>query len=277
MAVISLYAAGEDIPNKSSALSWLISKQNSDGGFCFDTSSSSSDIDITAMSLIALKIMGKDASDTYVTKALNYLKNKQLSDGGFNSDWSGNNLESTALVIEALVAYDIDPTSSGWTKGTNNPVTAMLAFQKSDGSFSHIKGGSTNLMATYHAALALYAYAKDEAVFEKLYKKNYDFSDITSSYWAYDSIRTLFASEVVNGYPDGSFKPKDPIKRQEFAKMIVLARGKADQVSSKTGKFSDVSLSSWAILIYAWPSRKDISKVEPTPALPQLPILPVLR
>jgi hypothetical protein len=66
-------------------------------------------------------------------------------------------------------------------------------------------------------------------------------SDISGN-WAAKSIQTLFTKEVINGYPDGSFKPDQPITRAEFAKLV--ARAYNYQPASQ-GYFSDTS-GNWA-------------------------------
>ena len=49
------------------------------------------------------------------------------------------------------------------------------------------------------------------------------FSDINSSYWAYDAIQDVVKRKIVNGYSDGSFGPDKPLTRAETTKVITLA------------------------------------------------------
>lgn len=49
------------------------------------------------------------------------------------------------------------------------------------------------------------------------------YSDISSSHWAFAEINFLSARGIINGYTDGSFRPNQPIRRIDAAKMIVLA------------------------------------------------------
>ena len=46
------------------------------------------------------------------------------------------------------------------------------------------------------------------------------FSDVKKDSWSYDYIETLVANKIVTGFPDGTFHPKEPIKRAEFAVMM---------------------------------------------------------
>lgn len=45
------------------------------------------------------------------------------------------------------------------------------------------------------------------------------FSDV-SGHWAEKNIRNLYFSGIMNGYPDGTFKPDAPITRAELAKVV---------------------------------------------------------
>ena len=49
------------------------------------------------------------------------------------------------------------------------------------------------------------------------------FPDVGSDRWSYSFVETLYNWSVVDGYPDGSFKPGNDINRAEIAKMVVGA------------------------------------------------------
>jgi hypothetical protein len=69
------------------------------------------------------------------------------------------------------------------------------------------------------------------------------FSDVPSTYWAYDAITSLSSQGIVSGYPDGAFKPDNPITRAEFATMLVKALGLS--TAGTNGKFTDVTPDDW--------------------------------
>jgi peptide/nickel transport system substrate-binding protein len=71
------------------------------------------------------------------------------------------------------------------------------------------------------------------------------FKDVAASYWAFDEISGLAAKKVVAGYPDGTFKPEGKVTREEFAKMIVVAKGLA-LVKPASPTFTDVLASRWS-------------------------------
>ena len=47
----------------------------------------------------------------------------------------------------------------------------------------------------------------------------HSFTDV-SGHWAEDAIETAFTNKVINGDPDGSFRPDDAVSRAEFVKML---------------------------------------------------------
>ncbi len=68
-------------------------------------------------------------------------------------------------------------------------------------------------------------------------------SDIDSVPWAAESIRYLIENGTVNGYEDGTFRPLDNIKREEFVKLVVKAFSL--EKDGATCNFSDVSETDW--------------------------------
>ncbi|KHE71910.1 S-layer homology domain-containing protein [Halobacillus sp. BBL2006] len=59
------------------------------------------------------------------------------------------------------------------------------------------------------------------------------FSDVTPEDWFYPSVITASTQSLVNGYPDGSFRPKREISREEMAVMIMRAADLKGVVSEK--------------------------------------------
>lgn len=62
------------------------------------------------------------------------------------------------------------------------------------------------------------------------------------------AVAKLKAVGVMEGYPDGTFKPEGEITRAEFAKIAVVAMGLGDAAEASKGvtKFGDVTASHWA-------------------------------
>lgn len=60
--------------------------------------------------------------------------------------------------------------------------------------------------------------------------------------WAHDAIASLVDEGILSGYPDGTFKPENPVTRAEFAKIV--ARAFAIRPTGKP-RFSDIK-GNWA-------------------------------
>ena len=70
------------------------------------------------------------------------------------------------------------------------------------------------------------------------------FSDVPSTHIFYSYITELSDAGIVGGFPDGTFRPDDPVTRQQMAKILVLAMDKhtADVDNAGDPTFSDVTL-----------------------------------
>ncbi|BAB77015.1 S-layer homology domain-containing protein [Anabaena sp. FACHB-709] len=74
------------------------------------------------------------------------------------------------------------------------------------------------------------------------------FSDVPSSYWAQPFIQGLAARNIVAGYPDGTFRPKQPVNRDEFAAIIRKAFDQQPIRQIESGAvYKDIPTSHWAV------------------------------
>ncbi len=58
------------------------------------------------------------------------------------------------------------------------------------------------------------------------------FTDVQSGSWYYTNIMNLVDKGVINGYPDGTFKPDGTITRAEFTKLVIAALGSAESLNN---------------------------------------------
>ncbi|MEO0397747.1 MAG: S-layer homology domain-containing protein, partial [Cyanobacteria bacterium P01_A01_bin.137] len=70
------------------------------------------------------------------------------------------------------------------------------------------------------------------------------FSDVSSNYWASEFITSLATRDIIAGFPDGTFRPDEPVTRAQYAAMVRKAFNKTTVRSSTT--FVDVSADFWA-------------------------------
>ncbi|MGB8700206.1 MAG: S-layer homology domain-containing protein, partial [Thermosynechococcaceae cyanobacterium] len=69
-------------------------------------------------------------------------------------------------------------------------------------------------------------------------------SDVDQNYWARPFIERLAKEEIIAGFPDGTFKPNQPVTRSQFAAIVRNAFNKGAVRNSRT--FSDVAAKYWA-------------------------------
>jgi hypothetical protein len=70
------------------------------------------------------------------------------------------------------------------------------------------------------------------------------FNDVPTGYWAQTFIQELASRDIIKGFPDGGFRPNDPVTRAQFAAMLSKAVKKAPMRGGVT--FVDVDSSYWA-------------------------------
>lgn len=71
------------------------------------------------------------------------------------------------------------------------------------------------------------------------------FSDVSSGHWASDFIVSLTDRNIIAGFPDGTFRPDQPVTRAQYAAMVRQAFSRS-RVRSTT-RFVDVPRDFWAI------------------------------
>lgn len=70
------------------------------------------------------------------------------------------------------------------------------------------------------------------------------FSDVSQTFWAKDYIAELTGRGILTGFPDGNFRPNEPVTRAQFAALVasVFNKNKVRKVIN----FRDVSTNFWA-------------------------------
>lgn len=96
-----------------------------------------------------------------------------------------------------------------------------------------ITGGVTSFLVTYEPVIA----QQNQQIFP----------DVPPDYWARPFIQSLAEKGIITGYPDGTFRPRQAVDRDEFAAMIRQAFNRARIRNIPSGStFSDVPQGYWA-------------------------------
>jgi hypothetical protein len=154
LAVQGLVAASQPVP--AGAINLLVVGQDSDGGWGYlltkDDPNAPSDTNSTAMVLMALDATGTHSRDV---AALTWLHTQQDSDGGFPYQAGfGTDPDSTALVLQALLASGQNPNAPAWTVAGHSPLAELIATQDRNGGF-HYPGNPTDPFTTAQVPPAL--------------------------------------------------------------------------------------------------------------------------
>lgn len=181
-SILALISADVDptSTNIQNAVSFIKNHQNSDGGWSWI--SGESDVDNTAMAIISLIAAGEDTGSSAISNAFNYLKSQLAENGGF-AFMGDPNSASDSWGIMALVAADIDPTSSDWIRNGASPVDNLLSLQNSDGSFNWTVNQDGSAWMTSYAIPALigktYPISPEETI-EQVYIR---IEDVNTTVW----------------------------------------------------------------------------------------------
>ena len=161
-----------------------------------------------------------------------------------------------------------DPTGEADKNGyvtTSDPITFYNTVNTGYKSNDHIKIDSPNKLNTddhyayiigypdgtvqpngeitrAEVATIFFRLLKDD-VREKYFTKTNDFSDVSRDDWFNNPVSTMAELGIVKGYPDGTFRPNEPITRAEFA--AIAARFDESSRYGET-RFTDVA-GHWAI------------------------------
>ena len=109
----------------------------------------------------------------------------------------------------------------------------------------------------YGKALVELGAEKDNIVLNQ--EKEASFSDVEEGTWYSDNVKKAASAGIINGYPDGTFKPAEPATKTEA--VVVLSRlYKRDKKHencdnyNKANPFKDVNTNYWAydILLEAY-------------------------
>jgi hypothetical protein len=89
------------------------------------------------------------------------------------------------------------------------------------------------------------------------------FTDVPLDYWSYPQIRAVEDASIVKGYSDGTYKPTDPVTRDQMAVYIsrALAGGDASvPAGPSTATFSDVPTDYWAFKYVEYAVTQNVVK-----------------
>jgi len=65
-----------------------------------------------------------------------------------------------------------------------------------------------------------------------------EYTDVKSDHWAYEAVKAMSDKAVIEGYPDGSFRPDSTVTYGEFIKMALIAGTGVDVGNASSGHWA---------------------------------------
>ena len=162
-----------------------------------------------------------------------YVKTFKFGNGDDIKEWKSN--EVTLLLKRSSASAPVVPSPGGSKEPSDLNITDHFAYVigypdgtvRPDGNVTRAE-----------VATIFFRMLKDDAR-EKYWKTDNRYSDVKSTDWYNNAISTLSNMGIIDGYPDGTFRPNAGITRAEFAKIAVSFF--KDNVRETIGdRFSDI-------------------------------------
>ena len=160
-----------------------------------------------------------------------------------------NEANNTAIQFTLKYKEEKTPSTPGWTVTPIKPADSKLnlvdhlAYMK---GYPDLTFGPDRNMTRAEVTMMFARLLKDRPEANKVYTMPY--ADVTKADWYAFAVSYMTENKLIMGYPDGTFKPNNPISRAEFAAIA----SRFDQL--KTGlslPFNDVGAGHWAYDVIA--------------------------
>lgn len=166
------------------------------------------------------------AHEKYV-KSFDFGKDKEIT------EWKSN--EVALLLKRSSASVPVVPSPGGSKEPSDLNITDHFAYVIGYPDGTVRPGGN---VTRAEVATIFFRMLKDDAR-EKYWKTDNRYSDVKSTDWFNNAISTLSNMGIIDGYPDGTFRPNAGITRAEFAKIAVSFF--KDNVRETIGdRFSDI-------------------------------------
>ncbi|PID24116.1 hypothetical protein CSV60_11945 [Sporosarcina sp. P7] len=149
-------------------------------------------------------------------------------------------LPLSAAAANKQVFYDVPP-SKHFAEAVNELAARNIIGGYPDGTF---KPGNSITRGQAAAIIARMIGLDTSNV------KGKKFKDVSVSYGFYNAVAKMAEEGIIGGYPDGSFKPDEPIKRKNMAAILVKAFDLPRDVNVKNPFIGEVGITNDVLVIY---------------------------
>ena len=182
---------------------------------------------------ITVDVPGNVGSAMNLAAHENYVKTLDFGNDKEITEWKSN--EVTLLLKRSSASVPVVPSPGGSKEPSDLNITDHFAYVIGYPDGTVRPGGN---VTRAEVATIFFRMLKDDAR-EKYWKTDNRYSDVKSTDWFNNAISTLSNMGIIDGYPDGTFRPNAGITRAEFAKIAVSFF--KDNVRETIGdRFSDI-------------------------------------
>ena len=160
-----------------------------------------------------------------------------------------NEANNTAIQFTLKYKEEKTPSTPGWTVTPSSPADSKLnlvdhlAYMK---GYPDLTFGPDRNMTRAEVTMMFARLLKDRPEANKVYAMPY--SDVTKADWYAYAVSYMTENKLIMGYPDGTFRPNNPISRAEFAAIA----SRFDQLKPGLSlPFNDVKAGHWAYDVIA--------------------------
>ena len=114
---------------------------------------------------------------------------------------------------------------------------------------------SSSQMSVSGPTTFTYSQPNSLQTFERIQK--YRFTDVSPQFWAYNSITKMTKEGFMSGYKNGTFKPNDPLSREEAASLFSKMIGEPPSIMLASS-FTDITSDRWSSLTIESVARANI-------------------
>ncbi|MCK6206155.1 S-layer homology domain-containing protein [Bacillus infantis] len=179
----------------------------------------------------------KDTKGLWAEREIQYLQGKGIiggyPDGTFKPNQTITRYQAAAMLVKALKLPVTGKSSASFKDISKNSPMYRIAAAANDAG---IIKGANGLFRPGETV----SRAQMSAILRRAYELNLTerpyFYDVEPGYWAVNDINSVAKGGVAGGYPDGTFKPGNPVTRAQFSVFLSRADNEGFRLSEPSQK-----------------------------------------
>ncbi len=133
---------------------------------------------------------------------------------------------SLVIALSMLLSFNVSSSAATYTDvADSHKYAEAINLLSGIGIIQGYGNGTFRPEGTITRAEAATIMVRVLALDDNVYQANTQFSDVDSKHWASGYINIAAANGIINGFPEGTFLPDEPVTYEQIVKMVVCAVG----------------------------------------------------